>query len=264
MDPRGMIGRIYLTGKRTSWVILLTDLNSRIPVTIAPGNRPGDHGWRQQPDAHARHVFAHRHPACRRPGACRPAMAGFCRPAFPSAPWSAMAKADFASRFWPMPRPAKDVEILNFSKPPETPPANAQLPPWQPPASSPRHRRRRQSPAAAATPPARAGQAQAGPCRAPAGNRCHGCPGRDRRRGPLAMASLERAGAPTRFRFLIGAHAAALRPGLYRPDQYSRLGTGRTGAAAASGAGSGLFLVPGAARPDDAGRGAWQSALPRT
>src|SRR5882672_495981 len=34
MDARGMIGRIYLTGNRTSWVILLTDLNSRIPVTI--------------------------------------------------------------------------------------------------------------------------------------------------------------------------------------------------------------------------------------
>src|SRR5258708_36725750 len=38
MDARGMIGRIYLTGQRTSWVILLTDLNSHIPVTIAPGN----------------------------------------------------------------------------------------------------------------------------------------------------------------------------------------------------------------------------------
>jgi len=38
VDLRGMIGRIYLTGERTSWVILLTDLNSRIPVTIEPGN----------------------------------------------------------------------------------------------------------------------------------------------------------------------------------------------------------------------------------
>jgi rod shape-determining protein MreC len=35
VDPRGMIGRIYLAGDHTSWVILLTDLNSRIPVTIA-------------------------------------------------------------------------------------------------------------------------------------------------------------------------------------------------------------------------------------
>jgi len=38
VDPRGMIGRIFLTGDHTSWVILLTDLNSRIPVTIEPGN----------------------------------------------------------------------------------------------------------------------------------------------------------------------------------------------------------------------------------
>ena len=38
VDSSGMIGRIFLTGERTSWVILLTDLNSRIPVTIEPGN----------------------------------------------------------------------------------------------------------------------------------------------------------------------------------------------------------------------------------
>jgi rod shape-determining protein MreC len=37
MDENGMIGRLYLTGQRTSWVILLTDTNSRIPVSIAPG-----------------------------------------------------------------------------------------------------------------------------------------------------------------------------------------------------------------------------------
>jgi rod shape-determining protein MreC len=36
IDQRGMIGRVYLTGERTSWVILLTDLNSRIPVSIEP------------------------------------------------------------------------------------------------------------------------------------------------------------------------------------------------------------------------------------
>jgi len=38
IDARGMIGRIFLTGHHTSWVILLTDLNSRIPVRIEPGN----------------------------------------------------------------------------------------------------------------------------------------------------------------------------------------------------------------------------------
>ena len=39
IDDRGLIGRIYLTGKHTSWVILLTDLNSRIPVVIEPSHR---------------------------------------------------------------------------------------------------------------------------------------------------------------------------------------------------------------------------------
>ncbi|MBU6443587.1 MAG: rod shape-determining protein MreC [Alphaproteobacteria bacterium] len=38
VDPRGLIGRVFITGHHTAWVILLTDLNSRIPVMIAPGN----------------------------------------------------------------------------------------------------------------------------------------------------------------------------------------------------------------------------------
>lgn len=38
IDDRGMIGRIYVAGDHTSWVILLNDLNSRIPVTVRPGN----------------------------------------------------------------------------------------------------------------------------------------------------------------------------------------------------------------------------------
>jgi rod shape-determining protein MreC len=37
-DARGMLGRIYVSGQRTSWVILIDDLNSRIPVLIRPGN----------------------------------------------------------------------------------------------------------------------------------------------------------------------------------------------------------------------------------
>jgi rod shape-determining protein MreC len=38
VNDRGMIGRIFLSGNHTSWVVLVTDLNSRIPVTIKPGN----------------------------------------------------------------------------------------------------------------------------------------------------------------------------------------------------------------------------------
>jgi len=39
IDDRGFIGRVYLTGERTSWVILLSDLNSRVPVRIVSSNR---------------------------------------------------------------------------------------------------------------------------------------------------------------------------------------------------------------------------------
>jgi rod shape-determining protein MreC len=38
VDSRGMIGRVFLAGDRTAWVILLNDLNSRVPVVIEPGN----------------------------------------------------------------------------------------------------------------------------------------------------------------------------------------------------------------------------------
>jgi rod shape-determining protein MreC len=38
VDARGVIGRIYLVGQHTAWVILLTDLNSRIPVAVEPGH----------------------------------------------------------------------------------------------------------------------------------------------------------------------------------------------------------------------------------
>ena len=38
-DDRGLIGRIYLTGERTSWVIRLTDLSSRVPVVIETSQR---------------------------------------------------------------------------------------------------------------------------------------------------------------------------------------------------------------------------------
>ena len=65
VDARGMIGRIYLAGDHTSWVILLTDLNSRIPVTIAAADgktqpAPGDHDRRQQRHAGAGHACRNR------------------------------------------------------------------------------------------------------------------------------------------------------------------------------------------------------------
>ena len=39
VDERGLLGRVYVTGEKTSWVILLTDLNSRVPVVVEPSHR---------------------------------------------------------------------------------------------------------------------------------------------------------------------------------------------------------------------------------
>jgi len=39
VDDRGLLGRIYVSGERTSWVILLTDMNSKVPVVIEPSHR---------------------------------------------------------------------------------------------------------------------------------------------------------------------------------------------------------------------------------
>ena len=132
MDARGMIGRIYLTGRRTSWVILLTDLNSRIPVTIAPssGNTGsvqaimiGDNSALPTLDMVSRTVTLHAGdqvtssgnggllPAGLPIGTVMPNGAGG---------WRVALLADAAA--------SQDVEILNFSKPPEEPPASAQLP----------------------------------------------------------------------------------------------------------------------------------------
>jgi rod shape-determining protein MreC len=38
VDARGVIGRIYLVGQHTAWVVLLTDLSSRVPVAVEPGH----------------------------------------------------------------------------------------------------------------------------------------------------------------------------------------------------------------------------------
>jgi rod shape-determining protein MreC len=132
MDARGMIGRIYLTGRRTSWVILLTDLNSRIPVTIAPssgktGNvqalMTGDNSALPVLDMVSRTVTLHEGdqvtssgnggllPAGLPVGTVMPNGAGG---------WRVALLADAAA--------SQDVEILDFSKPPEAPPASAQLP----------------------------------------------------------------------------------------------------------------------------------------
>src|SRR5580704_9762110 len=134
VDARGMIGRIYLAGTRTSWVILLTDLNSRIPVTIAPSvgdNKTntqaimtGDNTAQPGLDTLASTVVLHTGDQVVSSGD-----GGLLPPGLPigtvvatTAGYRVALLADAAS--------AQDVEVLAFRKPPETLPiaTDAQLP----------------------------------------------------------------------------------------------------------------------------------------
>ena len=126
MDARGMIGRIYLTGQRTSWVILLTDLNSRIPVTIAPGNvqaiMAGDNTALPAVDmlSHTVTLHAGDQVTSSGDGGMLPAGLPIGTVVADGAGWRVALLADAGA--------SQDVEILNFSKPPEAPPATVQLP----------------------------------------------------------------------------------------------------------------------------------------
>jgi rod shape-determining protein MreC len=132
VDARGMIGRIYLTGSRTSWVILLTDLNSRIPVTISAsagnsgniqGMMTGDNSAYPTIDMVSHTVTLHDGDQVTSSGD-----GGLLPSGLPigtvvsdgSGGWRVALLADAGA--------SQDVEILNFSKPPETPPTTAQLP----------------------------------------------------------------------------------------------------------------------------------------
>jgi rod shape-determining protein MreC len=127
VDASGMIGRIYLSGKRTSWVILLTDLNSRIPVTIAPGNvqaiLAGDNTRMPQLDQLARTASIKAGDQVVSSGD-----GGLLPPGLPigtvvadgSGGWRVALLADAGQ--------SQDVEILNFAEPPEQLPPEAQLP----------------------------------------------------------------------------------------------------------------------------------------
>ena len=126
MDARGMIGRIYLTGQRTSWVILLTDLNSRIPVSIAPGNvqaiMTGDNTAMPALDmlSHTVTLHAGDQVTSSGDGGLLPAGLPVGTVVADGAGWRVALLADAAA--------SQDVEILNFSKPPEALPLTVQLP----------------------------------------------------------------------------------------------------------------------------------------
>jgi rod shape-determining protein MreC len=127
VDARGMIGRIYLSGRRTSWVILLTDLNSRIPVTISPGNIPammtGDNSKLPTLEMVSRTVTLHAGDQVTSSGDGGLLPAGLPVGTVVSdgkGGWRVALLADAAA--------AQDVEVLNFARPPEQLPPSAQLP----------------------------------------------------------------------------------------------------------------------------------------
>jgi rod shape-determining protein MreC len=132
VDGRGMIGRVYLAGKRTSWVILLTDPNSRIPVTVAAavGNGGaiqallnGDNTPQPRLDLVSRTATLHAGDQVVSSGD-----GGLLPYGLPvgtvvadrNGGWRVALLADAAS--------TQDVEVLNYSEPPEKLPAQAELP----------------------------------------------------------------------------------------------------------------------------------------
>src|SRR4051812_49087697 len=127
VDARGMIGRVYLSGRRTSWVILLTDLNSRIPVTISPGNIPaimtGDNSKLPVLEMVSRTVVLHPGDQVTSSGDGGLLPAGLPVGTVVSdgkGGWRVALLADAAA--------AQDVEVLNFARPPKQLPPAAQLP----------------------------------------------------------------------------------------------------------------------------------------
>jgi rod shape-determining protein MreC len=121
VDTRGMIGRIFLTGQRTSWVILLTDLNSRIPVSIEPDTTQaimaGDNSPNPTIEAlpQVNQVKAGDQVVSSGDGDILPAGIPIGVVVADGAHFRVALFADSTT--------AEDVEILDFKQPPEHPPA---------------------------------------------------------------------------------------------------------------------------------------------
>jgi rod shape-determining protein MreC len=149
VDSRGMIGRIYLSGDHTSWVILLTDLNSRIPVTIASADgktatlqaiMTGDNTAMPLLDTLQQVVTLHAGDQVVSSGD-----GGLLPPGL--AIGTVVGDGDTARvALLADPASSEDVEVLGFRKPAETPPATtpgqlpavaAGLPPAAAPAPAP-------------------------------------------------------------------------------------------------------------------------------
>jgi rod shape-determining protein MreC len=126
MDERGMIGRLYLTGRHTSWVILLTDINSRVPVTIAPGSvqaiLAGDNSGAPRLDLvlSTATVKAGDQVVSSGDGGLLPPGLAIGTVVQDGTDFRVALLADSAQ--------SESVEILNFARAPEPPPATPELP----------------------------------------------------------------------------------------------------------------------------------------
>jgi rod shape-determining protein MreC len=127
VDASGMIGRIYLAGEHTSWVILLSDLNSRIPVTIAPGNvqaiLAGDNTAMPLLDEVARTATLKAGDQVVSSGD-----GGLLPQGLPIGTVVADSKGHWRVALLADPGQSQDVEVLHFAVPPEQLPATATLP----------------------------------------------------------------------------------------------------------------------------------------
>jgi rod shape-determining protein MreC len=140
IDARGMIGRIFLAGERTSWVILLSDLNSRVPVTIEPSHAhailAGDNA-----KAPALETLAQGAVVTEGDQVVSSGDGGILPPGLPVGTVIADG-AHLRVALLADPALSQDVEIVDFKNPPEQPPlptandlpvAAAGLPPAAPP-----------------------------------------------------------------------------------------------------------------------------------
>jgi rod shape-determining protein MreC len=121
VDARGMIGRIFLAGEHTSWVILLSDLNSRIPVVIEPGHAQailtGDNAKAPALDTLAQGAVVHEGDQVISSGD-----GGILPPGLPIGTVIADG-AGFRVALLADPAASQDVEIVDFKHPIEMPPA---------------------------------------------------------------------------------------------------------------------------------------------
>jgi len=122
VDDRGMIGRIFLAGNRTSWVLLLTDLNSRIPVMIQPGNiqaiMAGDNTSAPTLDTLAQR-------ATLKPGdeVVTSGDGGLIPPGLPVGLVAIDGSGGFRVALLSDSATSEDVRVVDFKNPPERPPA---------------------------------------------------------------------------------------------------------------------------------------------